>query len=525
MLNTTWREQSWRDLDQLWDIIIIGGGITGAGIFNMATQKGLKVLLVEARDFAFGTSSRSSKLVHGGIRYLKNKQFDVVRESVRERRRMIAESDGLVDPLAFIFPAYENNRKDTQMMRLGVILYDLLAPKWQHDFVGAQKVQSLLPALDNTNLRGGVRYYDSRVDDSQLVLRVIMDGIRFGGTALNYAKVIQLCKAKNGRVEGVLVEDQTRNGGRRQQEVRGNVVINATGPWSDQIRREIGGKPRLRRLRGSHLIFSNEKLPLHAAVTMLHPRDNRALFAIPWEGRTMIGTTDLDHTLQEDETRITPQEVDYLLEAARSAFPDHPVDSGDIISTFAGLRPVINTNAPTPSKESRAHKIWEEDGLVTIAGGKLTIFRVMAADVLNFCCRELPGEPSFDHRAPCFIQPRPANRKQAADPDWTLMAGRLGRDVTRFFETARPDHLKRIDPLPQFWAELSWAAENEAVEHLDDLLLRRVRLGLLLPNGGLDKIARVRSLVQEPLGWSDADWEAELNRYQALWQENYYLPQ
>jgi glycerol-3-phosphate dehydrogenase len=524
MLTRTWREQTWSDLDQSWDIIVIGGGITGAGIFNMAAQKGLKVALLEARDFAFGTSSRSSKLVHGGIRYLKNRQFDVVRESVKEREQIIRESGSLVDPLAFIFPSNEDNIRATRMMKLGVIVYDLFAPKWQHRTLNQTQVRDALPALDSDGLVGGVKYFDSRVDDSQLVLRVIMDGIRYGGSAINYAKVVDFCKSKNGMVEGILLQDETGTLSPTQKELRAKVVINATGPWSDQLRDKLNGDPKLRRLRGSHLIFSQEKIPLHTAVTMLHPRNNRALFAIPWEGRTIIGTTDLDHDLYEDETRITQSEVDYLLEAAHHAFPDFPVTEKDVISTFSGLRPVINTNASTPSKESRAHKVWEEDGLITIAGGKLTIFRIMAADVLNFCRDRLPNRPKFNHRVPCFIHPKPLNQHSVSNPDWIMMAGRLGKDVNAFFRNADPDNLQPIDPMPEFWAELAWAAENEAVVHLDDLLLRRVRLGLLLPNAGLDHMDRIRQLVQKPLGWSDEKWEKEIQRYKDIWRENYYLP-
>lgn len=524
MLNQAWREKTWSELDQLWDIIIIGGGITGAGIFNMAAQKGLKVVLVEGRDFAFGTSSRSSKLVHGGIRYLKNRQFDVVRESVTERERLIRESDGLVDPLAFVFPSYEDNLSETRMMRVGVALYDLMASKWQHTNLTEQEVRETLPALNNAHLTGGVKYYDSRVDDSQLVLRVIMDGIRYGGAAINYARVMNLCKAKGGKVEGVVVQDETGQRSPTQLELRGNVVINATGPWSDELREKVNGAPKLRRLRGSHIIFPREKLPIQAAMTMLHPRDNRALFAIPWEGCTMIGTTDLDHNIFEDETRITSNELVYLLEATQYAFPDFPVTESDIISTFSGLRPIINTGASTPSKESRAHAVWEEDGMVTVSGGKLTIFRVMAADVLNFSRERLPNEPDFDHTAPCFIHPTPKNDRDATNPAWQMMAGRLGQDVDAFFESANPDELTPIAPLPQFWAELAWAARNEAVVHLDDLLLRRVRLGLLMPHGGLDEIERIKSLVQEPLGWSDATWKDEVHRYQAIWEKYYTLP-
>jgi glycerol-3-phosphate dehydrogenase len=200
------------------------------------------------------------------------------------------------------------------------------------------------------------------------------------------------------------------------------------------------------------------------------------------------------------------------------------VSEKDIISTFSGLRPVINTNAPTPSKESRAHKIWEEDGLVTVAGGKLTIFRVMAADVLNFCSVHLPKASRFSHRAPCFIHPKVADRQEITSAHWQLMAGRLGKDVHQFFEESNRDDLHPIKPIPELWAELPWAARNEAVVHLDDLLLRRVRMGVLMPGGGLNEIDKIRSLVQEPLGWSDEKWAFEVSRYRKIWQENYYLP-
>ena len=524
MLNKPWRERTWRDIDQPWDIIVIGGGITGAGIFNMAAKKGLKVLIVEAKDFAFGTSSRSSKLVHGGIRYLRNRQFDVVRESVNERERLLRESDGLIAPLAFIFPSYESHSHNTQIMKLGVTLYDMMGLKWQHKNRNKSQVMQTLPGLNDEQLVGGLEYYDAHVDDSQLVLRVIMDGIRFGGNAINYARVIKLRKSKIGQVEGVILQDETGSLQPSQVEVQSRVVINATGPWSDELRENVNGLPKLRRLRGSHLIFSQDKLPLKAAVTLLHPRDNRSMFAIPWENRTMIGTTDLDHNLHEEETRITQSELDYILEATQHVFPKFKISEEDILSTFSGLRPVINTNAPTPSLESRAHRIWEEEGLISVAGGKLTIFRVMAADVLNFCSEKLPQRPKFHPHTPCFVHPRPPDYQTLNKSVWLLMAGRLGKDVNAFFENADPDLLHPITPIPELWAELVWAAENEAVVHLDDLLLRRVRFGLLMPNGGLDDIKRIRGLVQDPLGWSDETWSAEVIRYETLWRENYFLP-
>lgn len=524
MLTTSWREHTWSQLDQRWDIIVIGGGITGAGIFNMAAQKGLKVVLLEMNDFAFGTSSRSSKLIHGGIRYLKNRQFDVVRESVKERERLIRHSDDLVEPLPFIFPSYQDNARETRMMRVGVVLYDLLAPKWEHRRLESDSVRQFLPVLRDHELVGGVQYSDASVDDSQLVLRVIMDGIRQGGAALNYAGVVGFSRSKSGQVEGVIVRDQTGQLDPPHLELRGNVVINATGPWSDDLRSRINAPARLRRLRGSHLIFPADKLPIQTAVTMVHPRDNRALFAIPWENRIMIGTTDLDHSETEDETRISASEVAYLMEATQYIFPDAAVSEDDIISTFSGLRPVINTGAPTPGEESRAHQIWEEDGLVTVSGGKLTIFQVMAADVLNACRHRLPSEPAFSHKLNPFIHPRPQTQSELNNPTWQMMAGRLGRDVKPFFETASADSLTPIDPLRLLWAEIAWAAKNEAVVHLDDLLLRRVRLGLLLPQGGLNQIQKIRSLSQSQLGWTDEQWEAEVERYHQIWRKNYYLP-
>lgn len=524
MLTKTWREQTWADLDQSWDIIVIGGGITGAGIFNMAAQKGLKVLLLEANDFSFGTSSRSSKLVHGGIRYLKNHQFDVVKESVKERERMLRESDGLVDPLAFIFPSYENKPQEAKLMKIAVIVYDLLVPKWQHGSLDREQVIGFLPAVRGGGIIGGIKYFDALVDDSQLVLRVIMDGIRYGGKALNYACVSELLSANSGQVEGVIVEDKSEQLNPAQIEIQGKIIINATGPWSDELRGKMDGTPKLRLLRGSHLIFSQEKLPIHTAMTMLHPRDNRALFTIPWENRTMIGTTDLDHDRNDGETQVTQEEIDYLLEAAQFAFPNFLVSQDDLISTFSGLRPVINTNAPTPSQESRAHQIWEENGMVNVAGGKLTIFRVMAADVLNFVRDRLPHQPKFSHRAPCFIHPKPHRPEDLTNPDWIMMAGRLGRDVNSFFENASREELTKIEPMPEFWAELRWAAENEAVVHLDDLLLRRVRMGLLMPQGGLDQMDKIRKLVQTPLGWSDETWQTETARYETIWRKNYFLP-
>lgn len=524
MWNKEWRATTWQHLNQKWDLIVIGGGITGAGIFNLASRRGYKVLLLDANDFSFGTSSRSSKLVHGGLRYLQNKQYDVVRESVRERERMIREAPGLVHKLGFLFGSYADIGMSYRTLALGTAIYDLMVPKWNHKVIQKDQVSSWEPLLNQKDLTGAVNYYDACVDDSRLVLRILQDGALHHGDLLNYAKVTGFLKTKDGKVKGVLVEDQSGILSPSVQEVQASVVINATGPWSDEIRTGLQKSSKLRKLRGSHLIFSHKKLPIKQAITMIHPKDHRALFAIPWEGVTIIGTTDLDQKEMNGEPRISAEEVEYLLQAARHAFPSRPVNASDIISTFAGLRPIIDTGADTPSKESRAHGYWEEDGLITISGGKLTIFRVMAADVLNSIADKLPGRPHFNHHDPIFEKNTNIDKPNYfAEHDWEGLIGRHGELVNKVLKYSN-SKLEKIDPMSNFWAELVFSASEEAVLHLDDLLLRRVRLGLCVPNGGLENMDRIKTLVQGPLGWSDRYWKDEVDRYKHIWQNFYYLP-
>ena len=245
----------------------------------------------------------------------------------------------------------------------------------------------------------------------------------------------------------------------------------------------------------------------------------------PGKARLLIGTTDLDQSELDEETAITQFEVDYLVDAARHLFPETNLNHGDIISTFSGLRPVIDSGADTPSQESRAHKIWEENGLVTISGGKLTIFRVMAADCLNFISHLLPATPHFDHRERIF-DPVPQKPKtvKISKPFWRSIAGRHGTEAIQLVSEAQPETLTQIGQTSNLWAEIKWSADHDCVVHLDDLLLRRVRLGLFLPQGGLGEIEKVRNLIQLSLKWDDERWKVEVERYKAIWSKYYYLP-
>jgi len=524
MWHKGWRNEIWKEMGGRWDVIVIGGGITGAGVFRRSVAEGYKTLLLEAHDFSFGTSSRSSKLVHGGFRYLRNKQFDVTRESVREREWMLKEAKNLVTPLGFIMP-YQDDKKTRSMFGLGVVIYDLLAPKWKHAHLSKDQVTRMCPQIESPDLKGAYLYYDAEMDDARLVQHIIREGVAAGGSAINYCKVEKLLRRQDGLVCGVAVRDMgTSNLG--EFEIPATVVINATGPWSDEIRQEVNAPSRLRRLRGSHLIFKQERLPLPHAITLLNPRDNRAMFAIPWEGTTMIGTTDLDHSysLANGEPFATRDEIDYILEAANAVFPSINLNVSDVISTFSGLRPVINTGAADPSKESRAHVVWEEEGLITVTGGKLTTFRIMAEEALQKAADRLPHPPNLTQRKRYFNALIPL-RTAYSLPSRQLnyLQGRYGSETNELLSAAVEGENQHIANLPNLWSEIRWAARSSAVEHLDDLLLRRVRLGMLLPDGASAEMSRIRSIAQPELGWSDTQWRQEEKRYRDIY-DRFYSP-
>jgi len=527
--NQSWRKQSWSELESsAWDVIIVGGGITGAGIFREAVNAGLRTLLVEQHDFSFGTSSRSSKLVHGGMRYLRNRQFSVTRESVHERQWLLRAAPHLVTPLSFLLPHYNHYSVSRSALHTGIIIYDVMGRIWKHRSYKPQQIANAIPFLDQHGISGAFHYYDAEVDDSRLVLRLLREGAALGGTALNYAKVERFLRTRNGTVCGVQLRDFSDMEHRHTAAVQAAVVINASGPWSDELRAILNAPARLRKQRGSHLIFPHKIIPLQQAVTLYHPEDRRAMFALPWEGVTLIGTTDIDHAADleaaQDEPCASQEEIQYLMQAARATFPDLDLTRDDILSTFAGIRPIINTGKALPSQESRAHLVWEEEGLLTITGGKLTVFRRMAWDVLQSVRSRLNGKPPFPTRKRFFnkLPVLPADLPMSHE-DWFYLAGRYGSDTPHLIAAADTPDLTQIDPLPNLWAELRWAARSEAVVHLDDLLLRRVRLGLLLPDGARGILPRIRPLVQAELEWNDARWAQEVNIYHGIW-ERYYSP-
>ncbi len=524
MWKNGWRESIWAEIDREWDIIVIGGGITGAGIFRSAVSAGLRTLLVEARDFSSGTSSRSSKLVHGGFRYLYNRQYHVTYESVKERQRLLHSALHLITPLPFNLLNYRLYNFPSWAFHLGVVAYDLMAPKWDHQVLSSSDILDRFNGLNHDGIIKGFRYQDAVLDDARLVLRIIHETVEDGGTAINYASVDHLLRDKKGAVRGIVVRDTASKKG-LTVEVKAKVVINAAGPWTDDIRHEINAPRRLRPLRGSHLIFNRARFHVPEAVTFFHPQDRRAMFVIPWEGATLVGTTDIDHSEKQhgplNEPCAERNEIEYILSAVDFLFPQLNITQSDIISTFAGLRPVINTGAATPSKESRAHQVWNELGLITVTGGKLTTFRIMAKDTLEIACASIGKQVKINphHRMLKYIRADQCGKLEKETCNRLL--GRFGGEIEEILQLANPDELRQIRSLPSIWVEVRWAAASEGVVHLDDLLLRRTRIGLLLPEGGKSILPRVRQITQPELGWSDSRWKKEETRYWKIWQKFY----
>jgi glycerol-3-phosphate dehydrogenase len=518
-----WRNIIWSEIDQEWDLIIVGGGITGAGILREATRIGLHALLIEQRDFAWGTSSRSSKLVHGGLRYLKEGKIMLTRASVREREQLLREGPGLIEPLDFLLATYDGDSPGRITYGAGLTIYDLLALRWSHRYYSAQDFRLMAGNLSVEGLEGGYRYGDAQTDDARLVLRVIREAVAAGGTAVNYVKAEKLLRDDDGLVTGLQLKN-LENG--QIADVQTPLVINATGAWADRLRQQLGADAKIRPLRGSHLIFPKWRLPVSQAVSFLHPIDGRPVFLFPWEGVTLVGTTDVDYDSPlDEEPGITGGEVAYLMAAVEARYPMLGIDLDDIISTFAGVRPVIGSGKENPSEESRDHVIWEEDGLLTVTGGKLTTFRLVALEVLGKV-RRVTDLPEANRDMPMLdaVDIELANVKDLAKPVQRRLLGRYGADAPALLATAQPGEIEPIPGTPILWAELRWAARAEGVVHLDDLLLRRVRLGLMVQHGARSHLSRIRSICQAELGWDDAHWEAEEEAYLAIWDCCYTLP-
>ncbi|WP_420591268.1 glycerol-3-phosphate dehydrogenase/oxidase [Bacterioplanoides sp.] len=506
-----------------WDVIIAGGGITGAGIAREAARRGLKTLLLERQDFAWGTSSRSSKMVHGGLRYIAAGDVKTTMHSVQERERLMVEAPGLVDQMAYMMAHYKGGFPGPFVFNTLLRVYDFFAGRRYRKFFENDKVGFLSPNINEDNLIGGTQFADAVTDDSRLVVRVLREAQKDGAEVVNYVGVKSLLK-DGDRVVGAVLENALTG---ETYEVKSDAVINATGAWADELRAEMTDEKNIRPARGSHIVVPYWRLPVSQSYTAMHPDDKRPIFIFPWEGRTVVGTTDLDNNgIDNTEASMTREELEYLLKVARHQFPKAELNEGDIISSWAGVRPLVSSGALNPSKEKRDHSVWDDNGLVSVSGGKLTTFRLIALDTLNAAKKYIKNYNDGEFGAQIFTKYEPTFKQFAALPSYIQkrLKGHYGMDIDALLACARDGEMEVIPGARAVWAELRWAAANEAVVHLDDLLLRRTRIGLLIEQGGLIYEDKIRAICAEELGWTEQQWAEEKARYQSIWEKHYGIP-
>ena len=517
-----------------YDLVIVGGGVTGAGVFHEAVLRGLRPLLVEANDFAWGTSSRSSKMVHGGLRYLKEGKFLLTWSAVRERQRLLSVYPGLVDPLNFIMPLYDGHGPSMGAMKFGLSLYSLMAGEKQHEIFSRAQTLGMVPKVCQENLLSAVGFKDAQVDDSRLVLRLIFDGCDQGGQAFNYTRATAVERNRQGKVVGVCLKDMETNVNVR---VQTPVVINATGAFAEALHPSPVKGFHIRPLRGSHLIFPGEIYPLDRVISFIHPKDNRPVFLFPWEGCLFLGTTDVDHTDGDHtgdvskEPCISLGEAEYLMAGLAHILPDLQVSLADCIASIAGVRPILSKRKKAASKESREHVVWKDKGLITVTGGKLTTFRLLAADALKAAQKYLPvcSKSLANSRAGQESRPLPGGipgikEGVLSDRETQRLWGRYGARVKYMAENCNETDFSFIAATQTLWAELCHGAQNEQIRHLSDLLLRRVRIGLFLPNGGMDLMDEIQARLRPFLVWDDEKWTRERKAYERVWQDAYAPP-
>jgi len=516
------------------DVLVIGGGITGAGIARDAALRGFRVALVDKGDFGAGTSSHSSRLIHGGIRYLEQRNVRLVFEASRERRVLLRIAPHLVRPLPFLFPVYRGARVPAWKLRAGMWLYDILAAfrnVKSHRWLSPKQVRRAEPALKDRGLTGAALYWDAQTDDARLVLATMQSAARAGALVANYAEVTSLL-TPDGRVRGAVVRDVLSG---ETRTVRALVVVNASGPWVDALRRmeDPAAPPLLRPTKGAHVAVPRRRIGNERAVTLFSAIDGRVMFVLPWGDLSYVGTTDTDADAPPDDLRVTAADVTYLLRSANAAFPEAHLSANDVVSAWVGLRPLLRQDqAASPSQVSREHRVVESaQGLITIAGGKLTTYRVMARDVTDRVAarlHQLDGRP-IAPRPPTDRLPLPGG--EAAELDVLREGARArgvpdatARHLVASYGSETPAILNLVDRdrglgqaivpgRPEIWGEVAHAVEREMALRVQDVLVRRMHLFYEYPEQGSAVAASVAQRMKKLLGWDDVREAEELVDY------------
>jgi len=527
--------------EEPFDLLVVGGGINGAGIARDAAMRGLRTAMVERGDFACGTSSRSSKLIHGGLRYLEQGHLRLVLEAVRERERLRTLAPHLVRPQEFVVPIYRGGPVGFLKLAAGLMLYDVLAGFWsvkRHSMLGRRRMIAAEPAIKRDGLVGGGRYWDYRTDDARLVLETALAAAREGAVVLSYAEVASFLD-DGGRIGGARVVDRVGGG---EVEVHARVVVNAAGPWVDEVAAldDPTVKPRLRLTKGVHVMVPRNRVGNRAAIVLRAVRDGRVMFVIPWGEHSLVGTTDTDHHGgPEQDPVVEADDVAYLLETVNHYFPDARLGASDVVSAFAGLRPLIappDGSDAGPSDVSREEEIFESPrGLVTIAGGKLTAFRLIAETVVDRVITALrrSGDTRRFARSKTAVVPLPGGGSAPellaaaaishdghglAPSVISHLADRYGTrldEVMGFVVADRMLARPIVDGLPDPRAEVAQAVEHEWGLTLEDVLRRRTQVALLDDTSGGDVAADVAGIMASRLGWTREAAEEAVRRYLA----------
>ncbi len=519
------------------DLLVVGGGITGAGVLRDAASRGMRALLVERADFASGTSSRSSKLVHGGLRYIGEGHLGVVRTACRERDRLLAQVPNLVRPVPFLLPAYRGSRLPLWKVRAALWAYAGLAgfPRGARvRMLGPDEVAARAPALRAEGLRGAGFYRDARVDDVRLVIETLKSARRLGAAALNHAELVGFLKGAAGLV-GAQVRDALSG---RRYEIRARAFVNAAGPGVERVRGLDAPvvRPELRPAKGVHLVVPRRRLRTDVAVTY-EAADGRHLFAVPWDDMVLIGTSD-SFSDEIDEPVVTIEEVHYLLDWANQVFPRAGLTTNDLCSVFAGVRPLAadaDEDRP-PSSVSREERLYRDrSGLISAAGGKLTSYRATAERIVDRVLRRLPPErraelgPSRTAQLPlrdgdCVgLEDELAARFGVARWRASHLASSYGRAAEALLEQAPPELRAPLGASRFTLAEIPWCFATECPASLSDLLEHRVRTSLWAAGQGLPELPLVARIAAEAAGWDAERARVESDAYAAALRRRYQI--
>jgi glycerol-3-phosphate dehydrogenase len=514
------------------DLAVVGGGINGAGIAALAARAGLSVVLFEKGDFASGTSSRSTKLIHGGIRYLEQMRFPLVFESLHERRFLLEEAPHLVRPLPFLLPSYREDARPAWMLRAGLSLYDALAGRHnlhRHRWLSPERTLSLAPALRSQGLRGCGLYHDAQVNDARLVLEDVLAAESHGAVCLNDTPVVGAETRRDGRV--TLHYRHLPSGSAGTLHAR--CVANTTGPWTNETARMLsrGHRDLVRPTRGTHVVVPRV-LPDHAVLVMSRS-DRRIFFVIPWRDYSLVGTTDLDDPGDPDRVAPTEEEIAYLLEGAARVFPGASWGRERVLAAFAGLRPLAYSAGGHASSVSREDRILREGPVLTVLGGKLTTYRSMARKALRLAGSVLgvpfrsapfpafPGSPAVPWQAFLLTQVPLGCREAGLTPGQSAhLAGLYGARAPVLLELLKADPALK-EPLhpgrPETLAQVAYAVLREKALHLSDVLLRRLEIGYTEGRTGASD-EKASRLMAKLLGWDEGRRKAELADYRGQLQ-------